>query len=441
MSRPISLQRRLGLGLTLGVTLFWLVATTVTALIVEHTIDRTLDSSLEETAQRILSLAVVEIVNRDNLDLVQYVAPLRVHEEYLTYLVRDASGNALLASHDVDPSTFPETPQAGLRSTATHRLYGTTAISDTLFIEVAEPLASRRQAKGQAIVMLLLPLAGLIPLSLMGIWWFVRHALSGVRAYRDALEARGAGDLSLVEGKRLPAELVPIAEAVNHLLERLRRALESERSFTANSAHELRTPLAATLAQVQRLRHEAPPGRLQDRAARIEASLRQLSRLSEKLMQLAKAEGSDLLAETPQDVRPIIAHVVDDFRRVSAVRLELSLPKEARILSSIDPDALAILLRNLIENALKHGQDDRPVEVALSSEGVLRVVNAGPVIPAEVLARLTDRFTRGNTRAGGSGLGLAIAQAIAEGAGVTLTLLAPASGRKDGFEASLRLPP
>lgn len=158
-------------------------------------------------------------------------------------------------------------------------------------------------------------------------------------------------------------------------------------------------------------------------------------------MQLAKAEGSDLLAETPQDVRPIIAHVVDDFRRVSAVRLELSLPKEARILSSIDPDALAILLRNLIENALKHGQDDRPVEVALSSEGVLRVVNAGPVIPAEVLARLTDRFTRGNTRAGGSGLGLAIAQAIAEGAGVTLTLLAPASGRKDGFEASLRLPP
>ncbi|MDW7745529.1 HAMP domain-containing sensor histidine kinase [Halomonas sp.] len=441
MSRPVSLQRRLGLGLTLGVTLFWLVATTVTALIVEHTIDRTLDSSLEETAQRILSLAVVEIVNRDNPDLVQYVAPLRAHEEYLTYLVRDASGNALLASHDVDPSTFPETAQAGLRSTVTHRLYGTTAVSDTLFIEVAEPLASRRQAKGQAIVMLLLPLVGLIPLSLIGIWWFVRHALSGVRAYRDALEARGAGDLSLVEGKRLPAELVPIAEAVNHLLERLRRALESERSFTANSAHELRTPLAATLAQVQRLRHEAPPGRLQDRAARIEASLRQLSQLSEKLMQLAKAEGSGLLAEIPQDVRPIIAHVVDDFRRAPGVRLELSLPKEARIVSSIDPDALAILLRNLIENALKHGQDDRPVEVALSSEGVLRVVNAGPVIPAEVLARLTDRFTRGNTRASGSGLGLAIAQAIAEGAGVTLTLLAPASGRKDGFEASLPLPP
>jgi len=440
VSEPVSLQRRLGLGLTLGVTLLWLVATTVTALIVEHTIDRTLDSSLEETAQRILSLAVVEIVNRDNPDLVQYVAPLRAHEEYLTYLVRDASGNALLASHDVDPSIFPATPQAGLRSTATHRLYGTTAISDTLFIELAEPLASRRQAKWQAIVMLLLPLAGLIPLSLIGIWWFVRHSLRGVLEYREALEARGAGDLSRVEGKRLPAEVAPIAEAVNHLLERLRRALESERSFTANSAHELRTPLAATLAQVQRLRHEAPPGPLQDRASRIEASLRELSRLSEKLMQLAKAESGGLLAETPQDVLPIITHVVDDVRRAAETRLELALPEKGPVLSSIDPDALAILVRNLIENALKHGVEGRPVEVSLTADGTLRVVNAGPVVPAEELVHLTDRFVRARTRASGSGLGLAIAQAIAAGVGATLTLASPATGREDGFEVSLRLP-
>jgi len=440
MSKPGSLQRRLGLGLTLGVTLLWLIATTVTALIVEHTIDRTLDSSLEETAQRILSLAVVEIVNRDNPDLVQYVAPLRAHEEYLTYLVRDASGNALLASHDVDLSTFPETPRAGLRSTATHRLYGTTAVSDTFFIEVAEPLASRRQAKWQAIVMLLLPLAGLIPLSLIGIWWFVRYSLRGVLAYRDALEARGAGDLSRVEGKRLPAELVPIAEAVDHLLERLRRALESERSFTANSAHELRTPLAATLAQVQRLRSEAPAGPLQDRAARIEASLRELSRLSEKLMQLAKAESGGLLAETPQDVRPIITHVVDDFCRAAEARLELSLPEKEPVVSSIDPDALAILVRNLIENALKHGAADRPVEVCLTADGTLRVVNAGPVVLAEDMSRLTDRFTRATARAGGSGLGLAIAQAIAAGVGARLVLASPAPGRKDGFAASVRLP-
>ncbi|HSH57127.1 MAG TPA: ATP-binding protein [Halomonas sp.] len=440
MSSSVSLQRRLGLGLTLGVVALWLVASTLTVFIVQHTIDRTLDSSLEETAQRILSLAVVEIFNRERSDPLQQVAALRPHEEYITYVVRGADGAPLLVSHDIDLAIFPETPRMGLRNTATHRLYGTSAVSDTFFIEVAEPLTYRHRATREMLAMLLLPLAVLVPLSLIGVWWFVRHSLGGLLAYRRALEARDAGDLSPVEAQRLPTELVPVAEAVDQLLARLRRALEAERSFTANSAHELRTPLAATLAQVQRLRREAPQGPLQDRAWRIETSLRQLSRLSEKLMQLAKAESGGLLAETPQDIRPIVSHVVDDFRRASEMRLEVSLPEMAPVLSSIDADALAILLRNLIENALKHGQEDCPVEVEVSSEGMLRVINAGPVVPAEALARLTERFTRANTRAGGSGLGLAIAQAIAVGSGATLRLISPATDRVNGFEASLWLP-
>lgn len=439
MRRATSLQRRLGFGLTLGVTLLWLLVAVVTAFIVEHTLNKTLDSVLEETAQRLLSLAVIEIFNREDSDLLQQVAALHPHEEYITYLVRGADGVPLLVSHDIDLSVFPETPQVGLRSTAMHRLYGISAVSDTFFIEVAEPLASRRQAKWQTLGMLLLPLTVLIPLSLAGIWWFVRHSLRGVLEYRTMLEARGAGDLSPVRGKNLPAEIVPIGEAVNQLLARLRRTLEAERSFTANSAHELRTPLAATLAQVQRLRREAPDGPVQDRTARIETSLRDLSRLSEKLMQLAKAESGGLLAETPQNILPIVSHIVDDFQRAAETPLMLSLPNEERVMSSIDPDALAILLRNLVENALKHGQEDQPVEVIVSSDGILRVINSGAVVPEEELERLTDRFQRANSRAGGSGLGLAIAHGIAVGAGATLTLASPAPGRRDGFEASLWL--
>ncbi len=440
MRRATSLQRRLGVGLTLGTTLLWLFVAVVTALIVEDTLNKTLDSVLEEAAQRLLSLAVVEIFNREDSDLLQQVAALHPHEEYITYLVRGMDGAPLLVSHDIDLSVFPETPQTGLRSTATHRLYGISAVSDTFFIEVAEPLASRRQAKWQTIGMLFLPLAGLIPLSLIGIWWFVRRSLRGVLEYRTMLEVRGAGDLSPVRGENLPAEIVPIGEAVNQLLERLRRTLEAERSFTANSAHELRTPLAATLAQVQRLRREAPDGPIQDRTERIEASLRELSRLSEKLMQLAKAESGGLLVESPENILPIVTHLVDDFQRATETPLMLSLPNEACVMSSIDPDVLAILLRNLIENALKHGQKDRPVEVCVLGNGLLRVINAGPVVPVEDLNRLTDRFQRANTPAAGSGLGLAIAHAIAVGAGATLTLASPASGRVDGFEASLRLP-
>ncbi|QBL10467.1 HAMP domain-containing histidine kinase [Rheinheimera sp. D18] len=440
MKPTMSLQRRLSIGLTLGVVLLWLVVATATSFIVNYALNKTLDSSLAEVAQRILSLAAVEILNRETPDRLQQVVSLQPHDEYITYLVRSANGTPLLKSHDVDLSVFPKTPQLGLRSSATHRLYGTSAIRDTIFIEVAEPLAARSKAQWQAVMLLQLPLIILIPLSLIGIWWFVKHSLNGVLAFSNAIETRGAGDLSLVKGASLPAEIVPIAEAVNHLLERLHRALAAERSFTANSAHELRTPLAAALAQVQRLRHEAGPGPLAQRAGRIEQALRELSLLSEKLMQLAKAEGSGVLIGKSQDITHILHHVVDEFRRTVGLRLRLSLPEASAVLSIIDSDALAILTRNLIENALKHGAAEQVVDVELTADGTLRIVNAGPIVPAEELVHLTERFVRSTTRASGSGLGLAIAQAIANGAGTTLVLTSPATGREQGFEVSIKLP-
>ncbi len=439
MKSSSSLQRSLSLGLTFGVVL-WLVATATTAFIVDYTLNKTLDSSLEEVAQRILSLAVVEIINRETPDLLQQVVSIRPHDEYITYLVRNANGTALLKSHEVDMSVFPHKPQLGLRSSATHRLYGISAVSNTIFIEVAEPLELRQQARLQAIMLLLLPLIVLIPLSLIGIWWFVRQSLRAVRVFSDDIETRGTGDLTLVNGEGLPTEIVPIAEAVNHLLERLGRALESERSFTANSAHELRTPLAAAMAQVQRLRHEAPVGSLKERAGRIEESLLELSRLSEKLMQLAKAESGGTLTGSRQDISQVLKYVVAEYQHTAGLNLQLNIPLREAVFSSIDADALAILMRNLIENAFKHGAEDRPVEIYLTADGLLRVVNAGPIVSAQELIHLTERFVRANTRASGSGLGLAIAQAIAEGAGTTLLLISPATGREDGFEVSFKLP-
>jgi len=297
---------------------------------------------------------------------------------------------------------------------------------------------SRIEAAREALFALLLPLLALIPISLLGTWLFVRISLRSVLAYRRALETRGAGDLSAINVVGLPAEIDPLADAVNHLLERLRKTLEAERSFTANSAHELRTPLAATLAQIQRLRQEAPEGPLRVRAAKIENSLRDLARLSEKLMQLAKAEGGGLLSEAPQDLIPLLAHGVDEWNRSSGQRIELRLPTQRSVYSAIDPDAFGILLRNLIENALKYGAVDQPVEVSLTDQALLQVINGGPAVPEEVLQRLTERFVRGNSEASGSGLGLAIAKTIALGVKATLTLASPATGREEGFEVRVQ---
>lgn len=438
MKPAASLQKRLSLGLTLGLTVLWLVATLAAGLAAQHELDEAFDSALEETAQRILPLAVLEIVNREQADAAQHVAVLQAHKEYLTYLVRDNQGKILMQSHDANAADFSQRPVEGFSTTATHRLYAASALRETLFIEVAEPLRHRREAALDTAKAMLLPLLGLIPLSLLGTWLLVRFSLRSVLASRRAIEARGAGDLSPISVAGLPAEIAPLAAAVNQLLERLRRALEAERSFTANSAHELRTPLAATLAQIQRLRREAPEGPLQVRAAQIEASLRELSRLSEKLMQLAKAEGGGLLSQSPQDLVSLSAYVVEELRRQAGERLQLELPASEQVLSVIDPDAFAILLRNLIENALKHGAVDQPVAVSLSNTALLRVVNAGPVVPPAVLAQLTGRFVRGDSQAEGSGLGLAIAATITRGVAANMRLLSPATGRTDGFEVAVQ---
>jgi len=436
MSTRTSLQKTLGIGLTLGVTLLWLLGVTASGLVAQHEMNEVFDSALEETAQRILPLAVTDILNRENGSGNQRAPALKDHDEYLTYLVRDEHGNLLLQSHDADPEVFGTTPREGFSNTSTHRLYGASAVSNTIYLEVAEPLAHRREAAMEAGLALLMPLIVLIPVSLLGIWWIVRISLRKVVDFQQSIESRGAGDLSPVEENQLPSEFEPIAIAVNRLLERLHRALESERSFTANSAHELRTPLATALAKVQRLKAQVPGNQLQSNVSEIEEALRNLSALSGKLLELAKAEGGGALSQNQHDLAPILAMIVRDFEDQAPGRIAQSLP-EHEVNSFLDPDAFAILVRNLIENALKHGSDNQSVEVSLDDNGTLRVCNGGVIVPPEQLTLLRNQFARSKTDASGSGLGLAIADAIAKGAGMTLHLRSPATGRQDGFEAEL----
>jgi two-component system, OmpR family, sensor kinase len=315
-------------------------------------------------------------------------------------------------------------------------------VQGTFFVTTAEPINHRREAVIDAVGMLLWPLAVLLPLSQLGVWALVRFVLQPVQAFEREIEARGRGDLSSVNATALPRELAPVAGSVNRLIARLQRALEAERGFTASSAHELRTPVAAALAQTQRLIAEVPEGAARERARTVEAALRQLARLSEKLLQLAKAEGAGLLAEMPQDLAQVLDFVLDDFRDDpdAAARLTITPPMTGVLLSRMDVDAFAILARNLIENALKHGAADQPVSVALSDDGLLQVANGGAVLAPEAMARLKRPFERGGSPATGSGLGLAIAEAIAAGAGSSLELSSPVPGRSSGFEARVRLP-
>ncbi|EAZ97707.1 ATP-binding protein [Marinobacter sp. ELB17] len=438
MSTKASLHKTLGTWLTLGVTLLWLLGVIASGVVARHEMNEVFDSALEETAQRILPLAVTDILNREGDPSLERALALKEHNEYLTYLVRDKSGKLLLQSHDADPKIFGAIPREGFSDTLTHRIYGESAISETLYIEVAEPLDHRRAAVLDTSLALLLPLIFLIPISLVGVWWVIKRSLRRVVQLQQSIEVRGGGDLSPVAVERLPEEFKPIMISVNRLLERLRRALEAERSFTANSAHELRTPLATALAKLQRLKTETQDAGVKARASEIEESLRTLSRLSEKLLELAKAEGGSALSEQVDNLVPILRMVASDYDHQSPGRLLLNLPDDD-VTSLLDLDAFAILVRNLIDNALRHGANDQPVNISLTDDGILRVVNRGEVVSPEKLALLRNRFVRSNTKTVGSGIGLAIVEAITSGAGITLNLRSPASGQSDGFEAELNI--
>lgn len=435
MKSPQSLQKTLGIGLTLGVTLLWMLALSGTIYVSQNKLNQLFDSALAETAQRIMPLAVVEIINRDDPLQAQQIMSFEAHDEHLVYLVRDETGAILLQSHNATPEIFNQTLVNGFSSSKTHRFYGASAVQNTLHIEVAEPLAQRREAIIEMAVTLLWPLVLLIPLCFIGSWGFVRHSLRHVLAYRCAIESRGSGDLTPIKVNNLPAEILTIAESVNQLLDRLRRALESERSFTANSAHELRTPIATGLAQAQRLQHEVSDGPIKDKIIKLETTLRDLSSLSEKLMQLAKAEGGGLLSTEKHDLVSLLRLILEDSQRsCPAKRMTLTLPQNETFMSAIDQDAFAILIRNILDNAIKHGTSGQPVEISFSSKGILSVINAASVIPSDILAQLRQRFVRSNTAVQGMGLGLAIADAIVSGAGASMTINSPATGRVDGFE-------
>lgn len=435
-SAGFSLQNRLLAGLGLAIALGWLVAVAGAGLIIRHEIDEVFDSAMQEVVQRVLPLAYSDILAREADDTVEQRLPdVGKHEEYITYVVRDRAGRVLLQSHDADPALFPAGLATGFHNWEGRRFYTESAVSGSIFVTAMERPGHRSGTVRQSLVALSLPLLLLLPGMIGATIWLVSRSVRPVAAFGAVIASRGEGNLAPIAAAGLPSEIQPVERAVNVLLERLRRTLEAERSLTANAAHELRTPVAGALAQTQRLIADLDHPAHRARAADIEAALLRLARLTEKLLQLAKAEGGNLRSEAEHDLRAIFPLVLADFSE--AERITCVLPEQP-ILSNVDIDVFAIALRNLVENALKHGPASEPIRVVLGEDGALRVANGGQPIAPEEFQRLCQRFERGASHAEGAGLGLAIVSAIAMGLGGTLTAATPA--KRNGVEIRLAFP-
>lgn len=447
-----SLQTRLALAVGLSVTLLWLAAAAVTAHGLGGEMQEVFDDGLKATAQRILPIARHDLrEGRERRDPVEHdddeegdddatrIGREARYGEDVTFIVRDRDGRVLLGSRGADASIFPPFAKRGFVRTETHQLYYDANAEGSLTIAVAEPLDHRTELSRKMLLGLLLPLIVVIPLSLLAISLVVRRSLRPMRGLRQELANRGAQDLSPLPDSSLPSELRPISAGINQLLDRLKAAFNAERALAANAAHELRTPVAGAIAQAQRIRSETTEELTSQRATEIETTLKRLMRMSEKLMQLARAEGGRLQSDEPSDLRPVLQMITQDFTRAGEGRIVLTLP-QAPVLSRLDPDAVGILFRNLIENALKHGAQDGLVEAVLKADGMLCVANDGPVLPAEAMDRLMQRFERGDAKIGGSGLGLSIIKAITDRTGMTVNVVSPRPVKHEGVEVQVKLP-
>jgi len=305
--------------------------------------------------------------------------------------------------------------------------------------QVAEALAHRAEVMWESSLWLLLPLLAVLPLSAWVLHGVLRAGFRTLEPARAALAGSAAGDLRPLPLTGMPEELLPLLLATNGMTERVRMAIEAERSFAARSAHELRTPLAAARAQAQRLQKQAGGGELAGHAAALVRQIDRITALASRLLQMARVESGVAWKRGPVDLALLARLVIDEFTEARpGGRLQLAVAADAGTVPG-DTDALGIALRNLVDNALRHGGPGAFVRVEVGA-GRIAVLDDGPGVPAAELPRLVRPFERGASASEGSGLGLAMVDTVARQSGARLQLRSPTEGGR-GFEARLEFPP
>ncbi|NWG32093.1 MAG: sensor histidine kinase, partial [Rhodocyclaceae bacterium] len=276
----------------------------------------------------------------------------------------------------------------------------------------------RERLIGEIMLGLLAPQVALLLFCIVLVWAGVRQGLAPLAALQAEIGRRSHRDLRPLPSRSAPEELRPIIIEINALFARLERAIETQQHFVADAAHQLRTPIAGLLAQL-----EAGGGR--DNPALL-LTARRLSRLVGQLLALSRAEPGIESDETEFDLAALIreeanAWLPQAFRRDIEMRFELAAAPLAA-----SPHAWREMLANLVDNAIRYGRAGGRIVVSCAAIGdavVLRVDDDGPGIPPSERERVFERFYRGKTANDeGCGLGLAIVAALARRQGATVRL-------------------
>ncbi|HEX5685104.1 MAG TPA: ATP-binding protein [Ideonella sp.] len=411
---PRSLQGRL-LSLVIGLVLaVWAAAAALTWIDARHELDELLDAHLAQAAALLVAREAADI--EEPIDV--HAPTLHRYAPRVAFQIFDG-GRLVLRSAQapVEPMAsaggFQTVTVAGTR----WRVFTTTGFDGDEQVHVGEQVSSRTSILFALMRSMLWPTLLALPLLAIAAWWAVRHSVNPLRSLSQRLLHRRPDELGPVELQDAPAEVTPLVEALNALFLRIGTLLESERRFTADAAHELRTPIAAIRAQAQvalaasddATRRHALDATVQgcDRASRLVDQLLTLSRADAELPQAQTVELGELTRLVAADIAP------------HALAKHQSLALQVPAACSVNGDAtlLAVLVRNLLDNAVRYSPASAQVQVAVEQRDGrvhLSVEDSGPGLDEAQRSRLGERFFRvPGIDQSGSGLGWSIVRRIA----------------------------
>lgn len=297
-----------------------------------------------------------------------------------------------------------------------------------VYLIAAETTNKRDRAQWEALLGTVLPAALLSIAAAAMVLYGVRRGLTPLERLREEIQARSFQDLRPIEEVGVAEELKPVVRELNDMLSRLAQAQGTQVRFVANAAHQLRTPIAGLVAQLDLARDDPSRG---VHLAQARAGAARLARLAQQLLSLATADpaSNPSIERRDCDLSEIVRGQADAWLRTTLPRgVEVEFDLDSAPIHG-NPVLVGELATNLVDNASRYGA--RTVVVATRRSGtgsLLEVSDDGPGIPPAERGRIFERFYRlDNESTEGSGLGLAIVREIAQRHGATVELSEPAN--------------
>jgi two-component system, OmpR family, sensor kinase len=310
-------------------------------------------------------------------------------------------------------------------------------------IQIAQDLDARETRARALAATAVTPVLLLAPLLMLAVGAVIGGSLAPLARMRRQVAARAARDLSPLSAEGVPAEVQPLVAELNALFERVRGTLEAQQHFVADAAHELRSPLTALKLQLQAAERARDEDARHAATLQLGAGIERAIALVEQLLALARQEGAVEGAGEAVDLEELARQAVSELLPTAhAKQLDLGLASSEPLVLQGNREALHLILRNLLDNAVKYTPAGGRVDIAMGRDAQgawLAVEDSGPGVPPADRERVFDRFYRvPGTEAAGSGLGLAIVRTVAERLGAQVRLAR--SSTLGGARAEVRFP-